>query len=69
MLGRMLSDAVEGARPAAPNVAVPLISTRRAAAGDRVYPDKLDAKLLRVVFVCGMAAVMAVLDSTVVAVA
>lgn len=69
MLGCMLSDAVEGARPAAPKVAVPLISTRRAAAGDREYPDKVDAKLLRVVFVCGLAAVMAVLDSNVVAVA
>jgi DHA2 family multidrug resistance protein len=69
MLDRMLGDAVEDARPAAPNIAVPLISTRRAAAGDRVYPDKVDAKLLRVVFVCGLAAVMAVLDSTVVAVA
>jgi DHA2 family multidrug resistance protein len=69
MLNRMLSDAVDEARPAAPNVSVPLISTRRAAAGGREYPDKLDAKLLRVVFVCGLACVMAILDSTVVAVA
>jgi DHA2 family multidrug resistance protein len=69
MLDRMLGDAVEDARPAAPNIAVPLISTRRAAAGGREYPDKVDAKLLRVVFVCGLACVMAILDSTVVAVA
>ncbi len=69
MLDRMLGDAVEDARPAAPNIAVPLISTKRAAAGGREYPDKVDAKLLRVVFVCGLACVMAILDSTVVAVA
>lgn len=69
MLNCMLSDAVDEARPAAPNIAVPLISTRRAAAGGREYPDKVDAKLLRVVFVCGLACVMAILDSTVVAVA
>jgi DHA2 family multidrug resistance protein len=69
MLSRMLSDAVDEARSAAPNVAVPPGSTGRAAAGGRDYPDKLDAKLLRVVFVCGLACVMAILDTTVVAVA
>ncbi|CDO90955.1 EmrB efflux protein [Mycobacterium triplex] len=69
MLDRMLSDAMD-ARSAAPNVAVPIASIGRAAAADgRDYPDKLDAKLLRVVFVCGLAAVMAIVDSTVVAVA
>ena len=47
MLGRMLSDALEEARSAAPNVAVPIASTGRAAAGGRDYPDKLDATLLR----------------------
>lgn len=69
MLGRMLSDAMEGARSAAPNVAIPLASAGHSAAAGRDYPDKLDAKLMRVVFICGLAAVMAVLDSTVVAVA
>ncbi|GBG36270.1 multidrug resistance protein B [Mycobacterium montefiorense] len=69
MLGRMLSDAMEGAHSAAPSVAVPYASTGQAVASGRDYPDKLDAKLLRVVFICGLAAVMAVLDSTVVAVA
>ncbi|BBY24398.1 DHA2 family efflux MFS transporter permease subunit [Mycobacterium stomatepiae] len=65
----MLSDAVERARSAAPNLAVPMASSGHAAAGARDYPDKLDAKLFRVVFVCGLAAVMAILDTTVVAVA
>lgn len=69
MLGRMLSDAVEGARSAAPNVAISVASAGPSAAAGRDYPDKLDAKLMRVVFICGLAAVMAVLDSTVVAVA
>lgn len=69
MLGRMLSDAMEEARSAAPKVAMPIASAGHPAAGGRDYPDKLDAKLLRVVFVCGLAAVMAILDSTVVAVA
>ncbi|SOX56135.1 MFS transporter [Mycobacterium ahvazicum] len=69
MLGRMLSDAMEGARSAAPNVAIPLASAGHSATAGRDYPDKLDAKLMRVVFICGLAAVMAVLDSTVVAVA
>jgi MFS transporter, DHA2 family, multidrug resistance protein len=69
MLGRMLSDAMEGARSASPNVAIPLPTAGHHAADGRDYPDKLDAKLMRVVFICGLAAVMAVLDSTVVAVA
>ncbi len=69
MLGGMLSDALEEARSAAPNVAVPIGSTGHRAAGGRDYPDKVDAKLLRTVFVCGLACVMAILDSTVVAVA
>jgi MFS transporter, DHA2 family, multidrug resistance protein len=69
MLDSMLSDAVERARSAAPNLAVPMASSGHAAAGGRDYPDKLDAKLLRVVFVAGLAAVMAILDSTIVAVA
>lgn len=38
-------------------------------AGERVYPEKLDGKLLRIAAVCGLASVMAFLDSTVVAVA
>jgi MFS transporter, DHA2 family, multidrug resistance protein len=36
---------------------------------ERDYPDKLDAALLRVAGLCGLASVMAVLDSTVVSVA
>jgi MFS transporter, DHA2 family, multidrug resistance protein len=36
---------------------------------ERDYPDKLDAALLRIAGICGLATVMAVLDSTVVTVA
>jgi EmrB/QacA subfamily drug resistance transporter len=38
-------------------------------AGEQDYPDKLDARLLQIAAVCGLASVMAFLDSTVVAVA
>lgn len=37
--------------------------------GAREYPDKLDAALLRIAGVCGLACIMAILDNTVVAVA
>ncbi|BBX41601.1 multidrug resistance protein B [Mycobacterium simiae] len=69
MLSRMLSDAMGRARSTAPRVATPQPSPQVQAASDQDYPDKLDAKMLRIVFVCGLACIMAVLDSTVVAVA
>ncbi|MFP1151664.1 DHA2 family efflux MFS transporter permease subunit [Mycobacterium sherrisii] len=65
----MLSDAMGRARSAAPRVAAPQPPSPVQAATDQDYPDKLDAKMLRIVFVCGLACIMAVLDSTVVAVA
>lgn len=37
--------------------------------GERIYPDKLDAGLLRVAGVCVLAVVMTILDTTVVGVA
>lgn len=69
MLSRMLSDAMGRARSAAPRVAAPQTPSQVQAASDQDHPDKLDAKMLRIVFVCGLACIMAVLDSTVVAVA
>lgn len=64
----MLSTAMDKAQ------SVPSATMLSAAAGhadtaDRDYPDNLDAALLRIAGVCGLACIMAVLDSTVVAVA
>lgn len=64
----MLSTAMDKAQ------SVPSATMLSAAAGhpdaaDNGYPDKLDAALFRIAGVCGLACVMAVLDSTVVAVA
>jgi MFS transporter, DHA2 family, multidrug resistance protein len=66
MLRNMLSDAVDAARSAASGAIAP---TERSAAGGREYPEKLDAPLLRIGAICLLATIVAVLDSTVVAVA
>jgi EmrB/QacA subfamily drug resistance transporter len=65
----MLSNAMEKARSAAADTPLPTAPTRQLGAGQHVYPDKLDAGLLRISGVCIMATVMAILDITVVAVA
>jgi EmrB/QacA subfamily drug resistance transporter len=63
----MLSNVMEKARSAAADTAPPTAPVQPA--GAHVYPDKLDARLLRISGVCILATVMAILDVTVVAVA
>ncbi|OBG99863.1 MULTISPECIES: DHA2 family efflux MFS transporter permease subunit [unclassified Mycobacterium] len=63
----MLSNAMDKARSAAADTAPPTAPAQPP--GAHVYPDKLDARLLRVSGVCLLATVMAILDVTVVAVA
>jgi len=63
----MLSNAMEKARSAAADVAQPTAPAQHP--GGHVYPDKLDAPLLRISGVCILATVMAILDVTVVSVA
>jgi EmrB/QacA subfamily drug resistance transporter len=63
----MLTNAMEKVRSAAADTAPP--TTPPSAAGERVYPYKLDAPLLRISGVCILATVMAILDVTVVSVA
>src|ERR1700759_5271303 len=65
----MLSNAMEKARSAAADTPLPTAPTRQPGVGEHVYPDKLDAGLLRISGVCILATVMAILDITVVAVA
>ncbi|MGO9386002.1 MAG: DHA2 family efflux MFS transporter permease subunit [Mycobacterium sp.] len=65
----MLSNAMEKARPAATDTSLPTAPTRHFGADEQVYPDKLDAPLLRISGVCILATVMAILDVTVVSVA
>ncbi len=65
----MLSNAMEKARPAATDTPLPTAPTRQFGAAEQVYPDKLDAPLLRISGVCILATVMAILDVTVVSVA
>jgi EmrB/QacA subfamily drug resistance transporter len=60
---------MEKARSAAADTPLPTAPTRQLGAGQHVYPDKLDAGLLRISGVCILATVMAILDITVVAVA
>ncbi len=62
----MLSNAMDKAPP---DVPPPTASARQSGAVERVYPDKLDAGLLRISGVCILATVMAILDVTVVSVA
>ena len=63
----MLSNAMDKVRSAAADTPPPTAPTQHP--GAHVYPDKLDARLLRISGVCLLATVMAILDITVVAVA
>ena len=65
----MLSNAMEKVRSAAADTPLPTAHTGLLGAGEHVYPDKLDAGLLRISGVCILATVMAILDVTVVSVA
>lgn len=65
----MLSNAMEKARSPAADTPLTTTPTRQPAPGVHVYPDKLDARLLRISGVCILATVMAILDVTVVSVA
>ncbi|MGO9510384.1 MAG: DHA2 family efflux MFS transporter permease subunit [Mycobacterium sp.] len=65
----MLSNVMEKARTAAADAASSTTATGQLAPGERVYPDKLDAPLLRISGVCLLATIMAILDITVVSVA
>ncbi|MGD1255660.1 DHA2 family efflux MFS transporter permease subunit [Mycobacterium seoulense] len=66
----MLGDTMQKAYSSLPDSPVPAADvgeSRDVAASD--YPDKLDAPLLRIAGVCGLACIMAIVDNTVVAVA
>jgi EmrB/QacA subfamily drug resistance transporter len=63
----MLSGAMQKTPSAAPDAPLPT-ATGSSLRSDE-YPDKLDTALFRIAGVCGLACIMAVLDSTVVAVA
>jgi EmrB/QacA subfamily drug resistance transporter len=65
----MLSNAMDKVRSAAADTPLPTAPTGQLGAGEHVYPDKLDAGLLRISGVCILATVMAILDITVVSVA
>ncbi len=65
----MLSNAMEKAPSAAADTPLPTAPARQLVTGERDYPDKLDAGLLRISGVCILATVMAILDVTVVSVA
>jgi EmrB/QacA subfamily drug resistance transporter len=65
----MLSNAMEKARSAAGDAPLPPAPAELLGADEHIYPDKLDAPLLRISGVCLLATVMAILDITVVTVA
>jgi EmrB/QacA subfamily drug resistance transporter len=65
----MLSNAMDKAHFAAADIPLPTAPTGLSGANERVYPDKLDAGLLRISGVCLLATIMAILDITVVSVA
>jgi EmrB/QacA subfamily drug resistance transporter len=65
----MLGNAMENVPSPASDAPAPSVTTGQSAVAGREYPEKLDGALLRIAGVCGLAMVMAVLDSTVVAVA
>jgi EmrB/QacA subfamily drug resistance transporter len=65
----MLSNAMEKARSAAADTPLPTAPAGQVGAVERVYPDKLDAHLLRISGVCILATVMLIIDVTVVSVA
>jgi MFS transporter, DHA2 family, multidrug resistance protein len=63
----MLSDATE--KPSRTASLLPPAPAGQSGLDGRQYPDKLDAGLLKIAGVCGLACIMAILDNTVVAVA
>jgi MFS transporter, DHA2 family, multidrug resistance protein len=63
----MLGNAMDNAPSAALDPPPP--TTGRSGVSEHDYPDKLDGALLRIAGVCGLSSIMAMLDSTVVAVA
>ncbi|OBI24133.1 DHA2 family efflux MFS transporter permease subunit [Mycobacterium sp. E2497] len=65
----MLSNAMDQAPYAAADTPLPYDPAPQPGAGERDYPDKLDAGLLRISAVCILATVMAIVDVTVVSVA
>lgn len=65
----MLSNAMDQAPYAAADTPLPYVPAPQLGAGERDYPDKLDAGLLRISGVCILATVMAIIDVTVVSVA
>ncbi len=65
----MLSNAMDQAPFAAADTPLPYVPAPQLGAGERDYPDKLDAGLLRISGVCILATVMAIVDVTVVSVA
>lgn len=65
----MLSNAMDQAPYAAADTPLPYDPAPQSGAGERDYPDKLDAGLLRISGVCILATVMAIVDVTVVSVA
>ncbi|MGD1169821.1 DHA2 family efflux MFS transporter permease subunit [Mycobacterium seoulense] len=65
----MLSNAMDQAPYAAADIPLPYDPAPQLGEGERDYPDKLDAGLLRISGVCILATVMAIVDVTVVSVA
>ncbi|ORB46043.1 DHA2 family efflux MFS transporter permease subunit [Mycobacterium paraseoulense] len=65
----MLSNAMDQAPYAAADIPLPYDPAAQPGEGERDYPDKLDAGLLRISGVCILATVMAIVDITVVSVA
>lgn len=56
-------------RPAPADAALPTTATGQHSPGEHLYPDRLDARTLRVASVCVLASVMTALDATIVSVA
>ncbi|MBY0387792.1 MAG: DHA2 family efflux MFS transporter permease subunit [Mycobacterium pseudokansasii] len=65
----MLSSAMDKARSAPADAALPTTATGQHSPGEHVYPDRLDARVFRVAGVCVLASVMTILDATIVSVA
>jgi MFS transporter, DHA2 family, multidrug resistance protein len=65
----MLSDATEKLPRTASRALLPTALAGQPGHDERDYPDKLDAALLKIACVCGLACIMAILDNTAVAVA
>jgi MFS transporter, DHA2 family, multidrug resistance protein len=65
----MVSEAIEKPRSATLDAMVLSASAGQSGTSKRDYPDKLDARLLRIAVVCGLVSIMAALDSTAVVVA